>query len=47
MNTNFHTNYDLLIAVKRAKEIHGNPLPKIANRISYTIDPRTGKKIVK
>jgi len=47
MNTDFHMNHDLLAAVKRAKEIHGNPPPKIAIRISYTIDPLTGKKITK
>jgi hypothetical protein len=47
MNTNFTTNHDLASAVRKAKEIHGNPLPKIASGISYTIDPVTLKKIIK
>lgn len=40
-------NEELLASVMKAKRIHGNPPPKIANGISYTIDPVTLKKIIK
>jgi len=37
-------NEELLISVIKAKRIHGNPPPKIAVGISYTVDPVTLKK---